>query len=186
VNVPTNSILTIHKQTVMVHPIEDRYYAKSPYHIRSSTFVQTKGLISNEKVSANIPTPGATPLPDTEEKRRSLVPTIPFGIPISRSRTPEHLSGIKTSRTPSSLHDIAVPSDRQNPISLNDQNRTRSSPHQGNIGRKRLSMIEFEQQQNNNIDDIEPLTPERLIVGRTEYGNPNKIAQYFPELRISN
>lgn len=50
VNVPTNSILTIHRQTVMMHPILDKYYERDPYHVRSSAFVQAKGLVSNEKV----------------------------------------------------------------------------------------------------------------------------------------
>lgn len=49
VNVPTNSILTIHRQTVMVHPILDKYYDRDPHHVRSSAFVHTKGLVSNEK-----------------------------------------------------------------------------------------------------------------------------------------
>ncbi len=52
VNVPTNSILTIHGQTVMVHPIKDAYYDRSPYHVRSAAFVQTKGLAANEKSSS--------------------------------------------------------------------------------------------------------------------------------------
>ncbi|QPG97220.1 hypothetical protein C2857_005979 [Epichloe festucae Fl1] len=49
VNVPTNSILTIHRETVMSHPILDKYYERDPYHVRSSAFVQAKGLVSNEK-----------------------------------------------------------------------------------------------------------------------------------------
>lgn len=49
VTVPTNSTLTIHKQTVMVHPIIDDYYSYNPYHSRSSKFVQDKGLVTNEK-----------------------------------------------------------------------------------------------------------------------------------------
>ncbi|KAM3548121.1 hypothetical protein MY1884_009039 [Beauveria asiatica] len=49
VNLPTNSILTIHRQTVMVHPILDKYYERDPFHVRSSAFVHTKGLVSNEK-----------------------------------------------------------------------------------------------------------------------------------------
>lgn len=53
VNVPTNSILTIHRQTVMMHPILDRFYEKDPYHVRSSAFVQAKGLVSNEKGPAS-------------------------------------------------------------------------------------------------------------------------------------
>lgn len=52
VNVPTNSILTIHRQTVMVHPILDKYYKRDPHHVRSSAFVQEKGLVSNEKPSS--------------------------------------------------------------------------------------------------------------------------------------
>ncbi len=51
VTVPTNSTLTIHKQTVMVHPIIDEYYSYNPYHSRSSKFAQDKGLVTNEKVS---------------------------------------------------------------------------------------------------------------------------------------
>lgn len=57
VNVPTNSILTIHRQTVMVHPILDKYYERDPAHVRSSAFVQANGLMSNEKS----PTGGMTP-----------------------------------------------------------------------------------------------------------------------------
>ncbi|KAL7915154.1 N-terminal nucleophile aminohydrolase [Trichoderma velutinum] len=59
VNVPTNSILTIHQQTVMVHPILDKYYEGDPYHIRSSAFVQEKGLITNEKTSSGSQSPAS-------------------------------------------------------------------------------------------------------------------------------
>jgi len=41
VTVPINSVLTIHKQTVMIHPILDEFY--SPNANRSSTFAQAKG-----------------------------------------------------------------------------------------------------------------------------------------------
>ena len=51
VTVPTNSTLTIHKQTVMVHPIIDENYSYNPYHCRSSKFVQDKGLVTNEKAA---------------------------------------------------------------------------------------------------------------------------------------
>ena len=52
VTVPTNSTITIHKQTVMIHPIIDEYYNHSPSWTRSSRFAVSKGLVSNE--------PGAT------------------------------------------------------------------------------------------------------------------------------
>ena len=52
VTVPTNSTITIHKQTVMIHPIIDEYYNYSPAYERSSGFAVSKGLVSNA--------PGAT------------------------------------------------------------------------------------------------------------------------------
>ena len=48
VTVPTNSVLTIHRQTVMIHPILDEYYNTSPSYVRSSGFVISKGLVDNE------------------------------------------------------------------------------------------------------------------------------------------
>ncbi|KAI4163416.1 MAG: hypothetical protein LQ342_002923 [Letrouitia transgressa] len=42
--VPTNSTLTIHKQTVMIHPIEDKYYNRNPSYVRSSGFAVSRGL----------------------------------------------------------------------------------------------------------------------------------------------
>jgi glutamine amidotransferase len=61
VTVPTNSTLTIHKQTVMVHPIIDEYYSYNPYHSRSSKFAQDKGLVTNEKAPRNTPPAAVTP-----------------------------------------------------------------------------------------------------------------------------
>ena len=52
VTVPTNSTITIHKQTVMIHPIIDEYYNHSPSYTRSNGFAVSKGLVSNA--------PGAT------------------------------------------------------------------------------------------------------------------------------
>lgn len=46
VTVPTNSTLTIHKQTVMIHPIIDQYYNHSPSYVRSSGFVVSQGFVS--------------------------------------------------------------------------------------------------------------------------------------------
>ncbi|KAF9736775.1 hypothetical protein PMIN06_003497 [Paraphaeosphaeria minitans] len=43
VTVPTNSTLTIHKQTVMIHPIIDDFYSPNPAHTRSAGFAQAKG-----------------------------------------------------------------------------------------------------------------------------------------------
>lgn len=43
VTVPTNSTLTISKQTVMIHPIIDPFYSANPAHERSAGFAQAKG-----------------------------------------------------------------------------------------------------------------------------------------------
>ncbi|KAL8288636.1 hypothetical protein RB600_004212 [Gaeumannomyces tritici] len=90
VNVPTNSVLTIHGQTVMVHPINDQYSNRSPGQARSAAFVQTKGLSSNEK-HALLPrledAVTVTSPSEPEGPKRSLAP--PFNI--LRSRTPESL-----------------------------------------------------------------------------------------------
>lgn len=43
VTVPTNSTLTIYKQTVMIHPIVDEFYSADPAHARSAGFAQAKG-----------------------------------------------------------------------------------------------------------------------------------------------
>ncbi|KAL8823386.1 MAG: hypothetical protein Q9191_005902 [Dirinaria sp. TL-2023a] len=61
VTVPTNSVLTVHKQTVMIHPIMDEYYNQSPSYVRSSGFAVSKGLVSSA--------PGATAAPATAAAR---------------------------------------------------------------------------------------------------------------------
>ncbi|KND93455.1 putative glutamine amidotransferase DUG3 [Tolypocladium ophioglossoides CBS 100239] len=72
VNVPTNSILTIDRQTVTVHPILDKYYERDPYHVRSSAFVQAKGLVSNEKALSGSPSPANEPPQSSLDGYRKL------------------------------------------------------------------------------------------------------------------
>ena len=50
----------------MVHPILDKHYERDPCHVRSSAFVQTKGLVSNEK------TPGGAPSPADSTRQPSM------------------------------------------------------------------------------------------------------------------
>ena len=44
VTVPTNSTLTVHKQTVMIHPIVDEFHNSNPSCSRNSDFARDKGL----------------------------------------------------------------------------------------------------------------------------------------------
>lgn len=61
VTVPTNSTLTISKQTVMIHPIMDEFYSPNPAHSRSAQFAQTKGQTVTEglKGPVSLPASGA-------------------------------------------------------------------------------------------------------------------------------
>lgn len=54
VTVPTNSTLTIHKQTVMIHPILDQYHNQSPFHTRSLKLATEKGQMSTKETSMTI------------------------------------------------------------------------------------------------------------------------------------
>ena len=77
VTVPTNSTLTIHKQTVMVHPIIDENYSYNPYHSRSSKYARAKGLVASEKASntaSSTPRPTPTSTPDLPASSRIKSP----------------------------------------------------------------------------------------------------------------
>jgi glutamine amidotransferase len=67
-SVPTNTIVTISKQTVYVRPIKDEYFDPDPSTERSTGFARSKGLVSKAPGGATIaPTPlGSTPIPQAE------------------------------------------------------------------------------------------------------------------------
>ncbi|EGS17265.1 amidophosphoribosyltransferase-like protein [Thermochaetoides thermophila DSM 1495] len=212
VNVPTNSILTIHNQTVMVHPIVDQYYARSPHHRRSTAYVHTKGFSANEKDLSRSPTPLTVPpslpslsaLPQLHDHRQQsfLRPTIPtFGSSVSRSRTPD----ASRSRSPLSVtqsepveSSTAAAASQLQPPSISDireitpppgqaarSGQQQSQPVQGNIKKKRASLSAIE---GTTFGGAGPLGG--LLIDMPEpvreytNGNPNKIAQLFPELAL--
>jgi glutamine amidotransferase len=171
----------------------DKYYDRNPRHRRSAAYVQTKGLTANEKTAQR----GVTPLPtpsaslEVEVHKRLLGPTIPFGNS-ARSRTPE-TSNLPRTRTPLSFSETSAQSDVRSttepPIIRPKPN---STPSQGNIKKKRASLGAVEAGIGSltlggmasyaDVEQHRPLTPEPH---RTEYGNPNKIAQFFPELNLA-
>ncbi|KAK1754720.1 nucleophile aminohydrolase [Echria macrotheca] len=178
VNVPTNSILTIHNQTVMVHPIMDQFYDRNPHHRRSAAYVRTKGLAANEKTTAVLGTPIPTPSPAVDvEVQRKFIPKIPFST--SRSRTPE--TTMSRVRTPLS-HIEPAPTSLDVRSATLQPAKSLQPPAQGNIKKKRASLTTTEPPPGpDSFQETSPITPER-----TEFnGNPNKIAQYFPELSMS-
>ncbi|KAK3948497.1 nucleophile aminohydrolase [Pseudoneurospora amorphoporcata] len=211
VNVPTNSILTIHNQTVLVHPIKDQYYEQDPQQRRSTAFVSSKGLAANEKTSSRGAATTLMPAieiesPQQHAQKKLLGPTIPSFTPnrvrtttdpaIPRGRTP--LANVETANNSSDVPDVRNITAPSQLLRAGPQ----QPPAQGNIKKKRASLtttlgepysatsmgynLTATLTNNSTTSSMistdtaaSPLTPEP---GRSEFGNPNKIAQFFPEL----
>jgi glutamine amidotransferase len=160
VNVPTNSILTIHRQTVMVHPILDKYYDRDPAHVRSSAFVQANGLVSNEKSPSGPLTPAnehTGSLDMLRKQSRSISPDL------KRRSLGRDTSGLPY-RTPTNGATQGCVSSRRLPgYQPNSDNH---------LGRSSLS-------EERASDSDEPVKPAN---GNT----PKKLSQYFPELAITS
>ncbi|KAH6648854.1 nucleophile aminohydrolase [Truncatella angustata] len=183
VNVPTNSILTIHRQSVMVHPIEDGFSEKDPYHKRSSAFATKKGLTTNEKPAPTIPDNGlATPAAEQEPQKRSFGPLIP-----TNSRTkptePNSLPVQVVARVKSPLaatqntHSISqnVPEARTTRPEI-----TAKQASQGNIKKKRRSLMAGEWAHPTEYLDSEGQQlsiPDSPPTRASEYGNNEKAAR---------
>ncbi|KAF2723658.1 N-terminal nucleophile aminohydrolase [Polychaeton citri CBS 116435] len=60
VTVPTNSVLTIHNQTVLIHPILDEYYVSTPSATRSSRFAADKGQTTNAGLNGAVKASGSS------------------------------------------------------------------------------------------------------------------------------
>ena len=72
----------------MVHPINDGFSERDPYHRRSSAFAQDKGLTTNEKAAARVASPlPAAPGGDLDNHRLFPGSVIPSGA--GRARTPD-------------------------------------------------------------------------------------------------
>ncbi len=178
VNVPTNSILTIHGQTVMVHPIVDGFSERDPYHRRSSEFAQTKGLTTNEKAVARVASPLATPACDLENQRAFPTSLIPSSL--ARNRTPDpgalrHRTQLSIMQATSALPNnrpLSPPPDRPEPNA--------KSPSQGNIKKKRRSLNAGEHAHPAEYADVDANRPDSPVMGPSrgsELGTSEKAAR---------
>ncbi|KAI1847199.1 hypothetical protein JX265_011874 [Neoarthrinium moseri] len=185
VNVPTNSILTIHHQSVMVHPIQDGFSERDPYHKRSSAFATTKGLTTNEKAApAVINSDLATPSTDAELQKRTLGPLIP-----TQGRTRTHDSGSTpipvVVRTKSPLSNAQTTNGGSDMRTVTTAQSPRpeighKQPSQGNIKKKRRSLVAGEWAHPTeylNADGQQPQAPDSPPMRATEYGNNDKAAR---------
>jgi glutamine amidotransferase len=170
VNVPTNSVLTIHRQTVMVHPILDKYYERDPAHVRSSAFVQANGLVSNEKSPSGPLTPSHEnhgSLDSLRKNTRSLSPDL-----ARRSINPV------LPRDPATLPHRALQQVANGQLS-------KQTVAQGGRKDKRRSLQHGEMPPARNS-----VASERSSDGneraRVETQNTTRLSQYFPELALTS
>lgn len=203
INVPTNSILTIHDQTAFVQDIRDQFSDKDPWQRRSAGFVHSQGLVANEKT---VTTASALPSPDIVvseghqstqpvPKKAHLGPTIPFSMmrsitpQISRTTTPEISSNYTAPPRPeratvsfvshssnADMRSVKGPPEHKPSSQANP-------PAQGNIKKKRMSLSDLPLAPGQSAD-IGPPTPVSPVE-RQSYGDPAKIARFFPELTLS-
>ncbi|KAM0486506.1 hypothetical protein ACHAP7_002308 [Fusarium lateritium] len=193
VNVPTNSILTIHRQTVMVHPIIDKYYERDPHHIRSSAFVQAKGLTSNEKNRSDTGSPAVNDRQQHELDgyRKMMTGTTGFGP--SRSLSPDVCRQI---RTPAPVCETipvpqpqaqtqTQPQPQPTQVSPPSEQSNRPAPAQGNIKVKRRSVQLLDNNQGQGSNDFDQIsdTDEPTCA---DVRNPRKLSRYFPELTLAD
>jgi glutamine amidotransferase len=173
----------------MIHPILDEYYVYNPSHSRSSKFAVEKGLVTNEKGSTpRAATPIATPGLLLDDLKKHFPPS-KMQENVFRCLTPEMHSplAIRTLPSDSSLRSHSDSSTnslldirRVTPLTVRDPARPQE---QGNTKKKRRSIVAVElpvppEPEPENIEQL--ATPER-----TNYGDPAKLARFFPELNLS-
>lgn len=155
----------------MMHPILDKYYERDPYHVRSSAFVQAKGLASNEKAptSGSLSPPvdtGTGKLQGQANGGRGLSPDV-----VRRSVL-----------SPPVLREVAaVAQPGPSPVTSSSF-PLRPSPAKGNIKVKRSSVHQVEA-----ISPGQASTPEEESLSHSTTSgvqNPKKVSHFFPELAL--
>lgn len=172
----------------MVHPIIDENYSQNPAHKRSAQFVAEKGLITN--ATSKPSTTNGTPTPSSVATPKAATPSESHNkqhVSLPVSRLNECMSGVR-SLSPESTSDSGY----RPVLSGRDPSRPQE---QGNIKKKRVSLIESDPQAFRDADhDYQSVSSQsqrsRNVSGastistpdRTNYGSAAKITQYFPEL----
>lgn len=169
----------------MVHPIIDKYYERDPHHVRSSAFVQAKGLTSNEKNRSDAASPAGLDRQqqDLDGYRKMMSGNIGFGQ--SRSLSPDVC---RQTRKPAPVaapvpvpESIPVPQPAQ--VTPPAEQSNKPAPAQGNIKVKRRSVQLVDNNQGSNDYDQISDTDEPA---RADVRNPKKLSQYFPELTLAS
>jgi glutamine amidotransferase len=166
----------------MIHPIIDQYYNYDPYYSRSSKFAVEKGLVA----STTSTTPGTvTPLPPNPLEDLPKRPRIPESIFRTRSSEAQSQSGPHLIRVMTSDSSSSGRSHSENNTPI-DIWRVKPLPgpprqqEQTNTKKKRRSLPQELLPESESDQGTEAVTPEE----RPSYGDPAKIAQFFPELNL--
>lgn len=157
----------------MVHPIIDEYYSHSPYHSRSSKYVQDKGLVTNEKGTLGT-SPSTTPGNPTT-KPTSISSSLRDSI--ASTLVPPTRSSLSASALSPAVENATSTDQRTSLL----QQIQHSETH--NTKKKRISITAREHVDPEPDSPAEP--PIMPPLRKASYGDPNKIAQYFPELHTT-
>ncbi|KAI5810945.1 nucleophile aminohydrolase [Peziza echinospora] len=102
VTVPTNSILSINKQTVLIHPIVDMYWQKDPAVGRSVVFAESKGMVGRGPNDPVVEVPEVVVVVP-EDKKVEIRPT---GKGVTTTSTTSKREGSPLSDTSSNVSDL--------------------------------------------------------------------------------
>lgn len=109
VSVPTNSVVTIHKQTVLLHPILDEFYGEDLKHDRSSCYAVSKGLVSTAPGTTVAPQSAEDPCASPETAAAAAEPRTINGVPLDHTSGPGSGPGIGVSHlNPGSQNGVFV------------------------------------------------------------------------------
>lgn len=168
----------------MIHPIIDQYYNYNPYYSRSSKFAVEKGLVAS---TTGTTTRAVSPLPTASPQeglpKRPKIPESLFRTRSSESRSPATSHPIRVMTSDSSSSGRSY-SENNTPIDIRRLKPLPGPPRpqeQGNTKKKRRSLPQMELlPEPESEHSTGAITPEE----RPSYGDPAKIAQFFPELNL--
>lgn len=158
----------------------DEYYNYNPYHLRSSKFVQDKGLITNEKSSGNSSLQSPAVMPSLLMNDHKRLGPSNLHDSIASTLIPAMHSSVSPSLSPTR----AIPDTDLRRLSLLQHNSARESTsrEQGNTKKKRMSLSGTDGNVHVHHAQIPPPTEETEPRSQA-FGDPDKIVQFFPELK---
>jgi glutamine amidotransferase len=174
----------------MVHPIIDEYYNPNPYHTRSTGLVISKGLDIGSKSQTEKPPSGlSTPAP-LAEGWKSKPDANPFFEGMAGKSTPNDTLPMATLPDSYGHKDAVRPIDIRvaEPVNVSIGDTTRPQEI-GNTKKKRRSLTLAPTDTRSELPELSaPSLPRESpeLRASSSYGDPAKLAQFFPELTLGS